>query len=200
MSLSGEQSSSFFGPLKGKTSTFLVDGREANIKFARTVVGMLSAASDACAVLDLDAFYSSDSDLIFSPLGGTAAKSSVLRVPEPGSDAENELSTLFELQQDIIIVDSLNSLYHLISLDEGSSRSRKLAFAVASLSYLARTNGKTVIMTMYRREGFLRGGTGRSISWLSDVTASVAVRGSDLVVRVERGSAWPGGAFSTRIP
>ena len=173
MSFSGEQTSSFFGPLKGKTTTFLVDGREANIQFARTVMGLLSAASSGCAVLDLDAFYSSDSDLIFSALGGAAAKSSVLRVPEPGSDMENEFSTLFELQQKIIIVDSLNSLYHLISKDEGSSRSRKLAFAVASLSYLAKTNGKTVIMTMYRREGFFRRGTGRSISGLSDVTASV---------------------------
>jgi hypothetical protein len=200
MSLSGEQSGSFFGPLKGKTTTFLVDGRETNTQFARTVMGLLSAASGGCAVLDLDAFYSSGSDRIFSALDGAAAETSVLRVPEPGSDTENEFSTLFELQQKVIIVDSLNSLYHLISLDEGSSRSRKLAFAVASLSYMARTNGKTVIMTMYRREGFFRRGTGRSISGLSDVTSSITVRGSELVARCERGSAWPGGAFSTRIP
>jgi hypothetical protein len=200
MSLSGEQSRSFFGPLKGKTTTFLVDGRRANTQFARTVVGLLSAANSGCAVLDLDAFYSSDSDLIFSAHDGSASKSSVLRVPEPGSDTEGEFSTLFEAQQKIIIVDSLNSLYHLISLDEGSSRSRKLAFAVASLSYLARTNGKTVIMTMYRREGFFRGGTARSISALSDMTASVTIKGNELVVSCERGSAWPGGAFSTRIP
>jgi len=65
---------------------------------------------------------------------------------------------------------------------------------------LARTNGKAVILSMYRREGFARWGTVRSISGLSDLTASVEARGRELLIRLERGPGWEGGVFSTRIP
>ncbi len=200
MSFDGQQAQSFFGPLTGRTATFLVEGREANLDFARTVVGLLAQTGDSCAVFDLDAFYSSNADAVFPRLPRAAAESTTLRVPEPGADIDEEFARLFESNQKVVLVDSLNSLYHLTSQEDGSSRSRKLMFAVAVLSYLARTNGKVVIVTMYRREGFTRSGTGRSISNLSDVTASVDVRGKELTVRVERGQAWPGGKFSTRIP
>jgi hypothetical protein len=99
-----------------------------------------------------------------------------------------------------VIVDSLNSIYHLISREDGSSRGRKLRFAISSLTYLARTNAKAVILSMYRREGFGHRGTGTSISGLSDITASVDARRRELLVRVERGPGWEGGVFSTRIP
>jgi hypothetical protein len=200
MSFSGRDARSFFDPLTGRTATFLLEGRQTNLDFARTMMGFLEQLGGSCAILDLDAFYSSNSDLILSPLGAAAARSSIIHVPEPGSDIEVDFSRLFEAQQRVVIVDSLNSLYHLVSMEDGSSRSRKLTFAVASLSYLARTNAKAVVLTMYRREGFSRSGTGRSISSLSDLTASVDIRGSELTVRSERGSAWPGGRFSTRIP
>ena len=200
MSFSGQQAQSFFGPLAGRTATFMLEGRQANLQFARAAVGFLAAGGDALTILDLDALYSSNSDRVLSQLPAAAAKSTVLRVPDPGSEIEGEFSRLFEAQQKVIIVDSLNSLYHLLSQEDGSARSRKLTFAVAALSYLARTNRKAVILTMYRREGFSRSGTGRSISRLSDVTASVDISDSELTVRIERGSAWPGGRFYTRIP
>ncbi len=197
MSFSGAEAHSFFDPLKGRTATFLLEGREANLDFARTVVGLVAKAGDTCTILDLDAFYASNSDRALQPFAGS--RSSTVRVPEPGSDIELELSRLFEAQQKVLVIDSLNSLYHLVSLEDSSSRSRKLAFAVASLSYLARTNGKVVIMSMYRREGFTHSGSGRSISSLSDLTVSVDVRGRELNFRSERGPAWPGGRFSIRI-
>jgi len=199
MSFSGQEARSFYGPLMGRTATFLLEGREANLGFARTAMGLLGATADACAILDLDAVYSSNADRILLPLRGRADASTV-KVPRPGSNIERELSSLFEAHQEVLIVDSLNSLYHLISLDDGSTRSRKLSFAVASLSYLARTNGKIVILTMYRREGFARSGTSRSISNLSDVTATVEIKGDEMMVRTDRGQAWPGRRFSTRIP
>jgi hypothetical protein len=199
MSAVGQEAQSFFNPLIGRTATFVLDGRQANLDFARTVMSLLAQAGSTCAILDLDALYSSNSDHIFSLLAPAEARSSILRIPEPGCDIESELSGLFNATQRVILVDSLNSLYHLISLEDGSSRSRKLTFAVASLSYLARTNAKAVILTMYRREGFPRSGTGRSISGLSDITATVDVRGQELTVRSERGSAWRS-VFLTRIP
>ncbi len=200
MSFGGRQAQSFFGPLLGRTATFILDGREANLSFARMVMGLLAEMGDSCAVLDLDALYSSNADVVFSSLQETSTDSTLILVPEPGAEIETEFARLFELNQKVVVVDSLNSLYHLVSQEDGTSRSRKLTFAVAGLSYLARTNGKAVILTMYRREGFIRSGTGRSISSLSDVTASVEVGGDELILRVERGQAWPGGRYSTRSP
>jgi len=198
MSFSEREAQSFFIPLRGRTATFMLDDRQANLDFARTVAGLLAKTSDAAAIFDLDAFYSSNSGRIFSHPGPPAE--AAIRVPEPGNDIEQEFAATFNGTQRVFILDSLNSFYHLISQEDGSSRSRKLNFAIASLTYLAKTNSKVVILSMYRREGFARWGMGRSISSLSDVTASVETRGQELIARIERGSGWDGGVFSTRIP
>jgi len=198
MSPSEHEAQSFFAPLRGRTATFLLDDRLANLDFACSVIGLLARTQDAVEILDLDAFYASNANHIFKSL--TSPATVTLRVPEPGADIEEEFAAAFEGNQGIVIVDSLNSFYHLISQENGSSRGRKLNFAIASLTYLARTNTKAVILSMYRREGFTRWGTGRSISGLSDITASVDTRGQDLYIRAERGPGWEGGVFSTRIP
>jgi hypothetical protein len=198
MSFSGDWARSFFGPLWGKAVTFVLDERKSNVQFARTIVSLANHSEETCSILDLDALYSSNADAIFSEPAGSGT--SRILLPPPGSEVELEFPRLFEAQQRIIIVDSLNSLYHLLSQDDTRSRGRKFAFAVESLSYLARANSKAAVLTMYRREGFTRQGRGRSISGLSDVTATVEVRADELMVRSERGKAWTGGRFSTRIP
>lgn len=157
---------------------------------------MLGASREPCAVLDLDAFYSSNAGLILTPLSGDSL--SEIRIPAPGSNIETEFSKLFETKQNVVIIDSLNTLYHLISMEDGNSRARKLAFALASLSYFARANAKVIILSMYRREGFSRLGRAKSISDLSDVTAFVELKGHDLTIRTERGVAWQSGGFSIR--
>ena len=200
MSLSGGAPGTFFGPLTGKTTTFVLDGRPANLSFARLVVGLLAQARSPCAVLDLDAFYSSNSGRIFPTMDPLTARSTEIRVPRPGTEIEREFSRLFGAKQKVVIVDSLNSLYHLLSLEDGSSRTRKLSFALAGLSYMARTNEKAVVLSMYRREGLSRAWTGRSISTLSEATVAVAIGGEGIEMTVEHGTAWPGGVFSTRIP
>jgi hypothetical protein len=200
MSFSRQQARLFSDPIVGKTTTFLVDGRQANLEFSSAMVALFAEAGHSCAILDLDAFYASNADRVFSRVTGDAARSTTLMVPAPGADVEGEFSRLFEAGQGVIIVDSLNSFYHLLSLEDGRSRSRKLTFAVAALSNLARNSAKAVIFTMYKREGFLRTGTGRSISGLSDVTASVEIKDGQAQVKCERGSAWSGRRFSISIP
>ena len=200
MSLSEDEPRLFLGPLTGKTTTFMLEGRQANLGFAAMVMGLVSRAGRSCAVFDLDAFYSSNADRVMARLDPAGARSMIMRIPEPGSDVELELSKLFETGQDVLVVDSLNTLYHLTSLEDGASRNRKLAFALASLSYFARAGRKAVILSMYRREGLFQAGTGRPISSLSDSTASVEVGDGEVNVTVERGSVWPGGAFLSRSP
>ena len=198
MSLGARGAQSFFAPFRGRTATFLLEDRLANLNFARSVISLLAQTPDAAEILDLDAFYASNADHIFKSLGSPATVT--LTVPAPGADIEEELAAMFEGDQRVVIVDSLNSLYHLLSQEDGSSRNRKLNFAIAALAYVARTDAKAVLLSMYRREGFTRWGTGRSISGLSDITASVDTRGQELLIRAERGPSWEGGAFSTRIP
>jgi hypothetical protein len=199
MSLSEGRGGSFLAPLAGKTSTFLMEGREANARFARTLMRSLASAGLSCIVLDLDAFYSSNADLIFAGLPGDPTSFQV-RIPQPGSDIEAEFSALFESERKAVVIDSLNSLYHLISMDDGSARGRKMMFALASLSLFARTNKRLVILSMYRREGLSKGGRGRSVANMSDITALAKMKDSGMEFRTERGSAWPGGALSIPSP
>jgi len=198
MSFSTREAQSFFAPLRGRTATFLLDDRPANLDFARSVIGLLAQTKNTAEIFDLDAFYASNADHIFRSLGSPTV--ATIRVPEPGAEIEEEFASVFEGNQGVVIVDSLNSFFHLLSQDDGSSRSRKLTFAIAGLAYLARTNSKAVILSMYRRESFTRWGIGRSISGLSDITASVDARGRELIIRAERGPGWEGGVFSIRIP
>jgi WD40 repeat protein len=200
MSFGAQQAHSFFGPLKGKTVTFLVDDRQTNLSFAKSIISLATIAVGGCAIFDIDAFYSSNSDGILSALPSSAAGSTRVYVPEPGVRIETVLPRFFKIESGVFIVDSLNTLYHLFSSSGASSRSRKLAFAVTSLSYLARTNEKTVLLTMYRREKAVRTGGGRSISDLSDTSVSVEAAGSELLMRCKRGAAWPDGMLSLRIP
>jgi len=196
MSFGVQQAYSFLGPLRGKTATFLVGSRQANLSLAKSITSLIAVTTSGCAIFDIDAFYSSNSDEILSALPQNAAKSTCVYVPQPGSSVEIELPRLFRAESGVFLVDSLNTLYHMFSSSGVSSRSRKLAFTVASLSYLARTNGKVILFTMYRRERTMRTGGGRSISDLSDTTISVEVTGSGLLLKCERGRAWPEGRFS----
>ncbi len=167
--------------------------------FAETAASLMALTGDGCTVLDLDALYSSNADRIFAGLPVTAARSTIIHVPEPDSSVETELAKLFATDSNVLIIDSLNSLHHLLSSDDARSRSRKLAFAIASLSYLARTDRKAVLFTMYRRERPGRTGAGRSITDLTDLAVSVEANASGVSMKCERGNAWPGGGFSAAV-
>jgi len=199
MSFGTQQAHSFFGPLKGKAATFLVESRQANLLFARSVLSLIAMTGSGCTIFDIDAFYSSNSNEILSALPSNAVKSTHVYIPEPRSSVETEFPRLFMAKSGVFIVNSLNTLHHLFSSSGVSSRSRKLAFAMASLSYLARTNEKTVLCTMYKREKTMRTGGGRSISDLSDMTVSVEATSSELLMKCERGTAWPERRFSLSI-
>jgi hypothetical protein len=196
LSFSGEeQGRLFLEPILGKTVTFLLSGREANLIFARAAMAFVTKTGRSCAVLDLDAFYASNADVILGPLPTDLMRLTKFTLPDPESKVEQELPRVLSSGAQVIIIDSFNTFHHLLSYGDGSTRGRKLSFAVASMSYLARTNGKAVILTMYRRGAAWRQGA-KPISDLSDVTAAVRVQGTGLSISCERGSAWPASTFS----
>ena len=186
-------------PISGMTATFLLSGREDNLAFARTAVALIARAGKSCAVLDLDALYASNADAIMGTLPANSLRLVTVTVPDAESRVEQELPRVLSSPAEVVIIDSFNTFFHLLSYEDDASRGRKLSFAVASMSYLARTSGKAVIFTMYKRGGIWRQGT-RPISALSEVTAAIRVQGSELLVSCERGKAWPEGRLSIRIP
>jgi hypothetical protein len=201
MSFSTRQGDPFMGPLYGRTTTFLVDSRRTNLALARTLVSSLTRNKVPCAVLDIDALYSSNSDYVFAPVSEDEARIAELLVPDPGAALEAGMADLLGTgPAKALIIDSLNSLYHLFSGGGRGSRNLNLGFAVALLSYIARTEKRAVLLTMYERERAARFGRRRSISDLSDLTVSVSMRGGELALRCERGSAWPGRGLSVSIP
>ena len=195
-----QRAHSFFSPLKGKTVTFLVDDRRTNLLLARTITLLSSAAGRRLAVFDIDAFYSTNSTEILSALPKDAAQSIHIYVPKLGWSIETEVARLFSTESDVLLLESLNTIYHLFSSSGVSSRSRKLAFSMASLSYLARIGTKPVLLIMYRRERVVRTERGGSISNLSDATVAVEINTSGLLMKCKRGNAWPEERFSLRFP
>lgn len=199
MSFSAGEAEAFIGPVAGKTTTFLLEGREDNVAFATAAISLVTKSGRTCSVLDLDALYSSNADTILGALPSSSLHRTSFIVPDPGSDVERELPRILSSGAEVVIIDSFNTFYHLLSHDDGASRGRKLSFAVASMSYLARTGSRPVFFTMYRRGGAWRQGT-RPISGLSDVTAAVRTQASELFLSCERGRAWPDGRLTIRIP
>jgi hypothetical protein len=177
--------------LRGRTATFTVEGRAANLAFAREVVAHCVREGGVCAVLDIDALYASNSDSILGGFTVEQARSVEVVVPEPGSPIEKSvLEIAASGQRRTVVIDSLNSLYHLLSVGARSHRVRELSFIVAMLSYLARVEASAVVMTMYRRERDLRFNRGPGISGLSDAAFTVIPAGGSMRLRCD--SEWPG--------
>ena len=196
MSFNTRRGDLFINPLSGYTTTFLVKERWTNLTFARSVLATLIWKRRPCTILDIDALYSSNSDYVFGLLSEEETRSIEIVVPRPGSDTMAEIADLLGSSPDrALIIDSLNSLYHLLSTNGHSSKNRNLAFVLALLSFVARTEKKAVFFTMYQRDKSINLRREKPISHLSDFTVVVSAKKGALSLKCERGSVWPGGAL-----
>ncbi len=196
MSIGVQRAKSFLDPLRGKLSVFVVKDRPSGLLLGRLLTSCASSLNSPYAVLDLDAFYASnfdfmkDSDL---PAGHNAAR---FQIPEVGSKvSEALLGFLRQGESKVLILDNLNSFFHLLSAEHPTSAARKLTFATAVMSQIARTNGVAFLCTIYERDGPIRRNRPRSFSENGDATVSVKVDEGRLVLRCRRGTLWPSGSF-----
>lgn len=196
MSFGRAEAESFFSPLVGKSTTFMVKSRGENLALARLILSAVSAIGATCTILDVDALYSSNPDATLSGMTWRTAARTTVVVPEPGGAMEVEVARLSSCESSVVVVDSLNSLYHLFEGED--TRSRKLSFGVAALTYSSRASGKATILTAYGRK--TPHSSGRSISDLSDCTVLVRAAGHDILLKCVRGSLWSGGTLSLRGP
>jgi hypothetical protein len=176
-----------FDSLFGHTVTFLVDGRRTNLALAKSMLSHLVKRSQSCIVLDVDALYASNSDYIFGPLSDDDVQRIELLVPEAGSNLRDEIGQLLGIDaQRVLVIDSLNSVFHLLPAERHGSRNRGLAFVLSLLSYLARVEGRTTFLTMYQR-GAGSGGK-NPISELSDLTINVTLTDGVLTLKGNGGN------------
>jgi hypothetical protein len=170
----GARGDNGFDSLLGHTVTFLVDGRRTNLTLARYLVESLTTRKRLCTVLDVDAFYASNSEYIFGSLSKDDSLGPELLIPGPGSDLKNEFGQVLGADpQRTLIIDSLNSVFHLLPAEGHGSRTRSLEFVISLLSHLSRIDGRTIFLTMYQRNYRLEGKN--SISGLSDNTIRVSL-------------------------
>jgi hypothetical protein len=95
-----------------------------------------------------------------------------------------------------LIVDDLNALYHLLSVDDRSAI-RELTAVAKILSYACRENRTMVFLTAYSPGETLRKETGqRSLLRIGDLSISMRVSDSTLRFRCDHGLAWSDNTFS----
>lgn len=197
MSFSAQQVRVFLGPLQGKVAVFLVPDRISNLALGQLFLSSLEAGGKTCTILDIDAFYASNSDLLAKSISGGLTENLWLYIPEVGTGAEDiVLHLLKERRSDVIIVDNLNSFFHLFSFDDRNSASRKFTFLMALLSYAAHSNNVSVLTTMYEREKPIPRRRDRSFSELGDVSLTVRHAGGRLTLRCDQCASWPDGTLS----
>jgi len=200
MSFSAWHKESFDSLLRGHTTTILLEDRETNLKFAKGILWNMALQGHPCSVLDFDALYSSNSTHLLSRLPEAQLQGTELIIPEPGSDLSEGLAALLDSDPSrVLIIDSLNSLYHLLAYAGDGSGNRNLGFVMAVLSRAARVEKRAVLLTMYRRERPVRFGRHRPIAELSDSTVSASLGPGSLRLRKEHGS-WPARDVSLPIP
>jgi hypothetical protein len=196
MSFGDGQSRLFLEPLAGKTAAFRLADRPSNIKFAIAILKLFGASRRGCRVLDLDAFYSSNLQTLVTSPSQESLSSTELTIPEPGSDVDGVLSDLFLTGYDKpLLIDSVNTLYQLISSRNPRAATRKFTFFVSALSSWARSNGGPALASIYDRRPEYYRKPSRSLADAFDVSVSVSTKDYGLAFKCERGTAWRGGTF-----
>jgi hypothetical protein len=197
MSFSAQQARSLLSPLRGKVAVFSVPDRISNLALGQLLLSSLEISGKTCTILDIDAFYSSNSDLFARDISHGQTEDVWLYVPEVGASAEDlVLHLLNERRSDSVIVDNLNSFFNLFSFDDRNSASRKFTFLMDLLSYLAHSNDVSVLVTLYEREKPIRRRRARSFSGLGDLSLTVGHTKGRLTLQCDGCEGWPDGALS----
>ena len=195
MSLNDRQSRLFLEPLSGKATAFRLSDRQTNLRFGAALLRLLAAEGLGARLLDMDAFYSSNADIITRGIPPERLAAFDFVVPEPGSDMEAALAATFRTADKPVIVDSANTVYQFLSTGNPRAATRKFGFFVSALSSWARTNGRPAFASIYDRRPAIRRRQSRSLADVFDNSVSLTTKPEGLSFRCERGSAWRGGGF-----
>ena len=192
------QAKAFLSPLQNKVTVFLVDGRASHLLLARFLLNCLCTTDNRSVVLDTDAMFASNSKGLASRLNEHCLENITLWIPSLDPTKASLVNLIFS-KYDVLIVDDLNTLYHLISMGDYSAI-RELTAMTRILSYFCRENGKTAFLTVYSAGESLKKVIGqRSLFRMGDI--SISTRTDDTAIRFtcDHGTAWLNNTFSVSL-
>jgi len=178
-----------------------LDNRATDLLFSRFLLSCLVRARNEVQVADINAFYSSNAQRI-AP--GSDAPNISLSLPPPGFAVEPWLIDFLIGAADaaVVVLDDLNTLYHLLSFDGSKRAGNRISFLMALTSFLARTRLQTIISKVYARNRPIQNSRrgARSLDRLGDLGVAVEYEASELTFACKNGSGWRGnGTFSVRV-
>jgi len=195
------EAEAFLTPLRAKSTVFLLDNRATDLLFSRFLLSCLVRTKNEVQVADINAFYSSNAQRI-AP--GFDAPNISLSLPPPGFAVEPWLIDFLIGAADaaVVVLDDLNTLYHLLSFDGSKRTGNRISFLMALTSFLARTRLQTIISKVYARNRPIQNSRrgARSLDRLGDLGVAVEYEASELTFACKNGSGWRGnGTFSVRV-
>jgi len=195
------EAEAFLTPLRAKSTVFLLDDRATDLLFSRFLLSCLVRARSEVLVADINAFYSSNAQRI-APESETP--NIRLSLPPPSFAVEPWIIDFLIGAPDaaVVILDDLNTLYHLLSFDGSKRAGNRMSFLIALTSFLARTRLQTIISKVYARNRPVQNGRrgARSLDRLGDLGVAVEYEASELTFTCKNGSGWRGdGTFSVRV-
>jgi hypothetical protein len=196
------EAEAFLTPLRSRSTVFLLDDRATDLLFSRFLLGCLVRTRKEALVADINAFYGSNAQRI-AP-GSDALQNINLALPPPGFAVEPWIVDFLIGAADpaVVILDDLNTLYHLLSFDGSKRAGNRISFLIALTSFLARTRPQTIVSKVYARNGPIQNGRrgARSLDRLGDLGVAVKYEASELTFTCKKGSVWRGdGTFSARV-
>jgi hypothetical protein len=195
------QAFAFLGPLRGRTSVFITPSRRRNSNVARFLLGCLAASRTRTIIFDTSSFYGTNIRKLTESLPKDFLQQSALIAPQEGLVLEESLAELLDLKTGAILIDDLNALHHLLSSDRRNSGIRQLFTFLRLLSYQARINGTSVLVTLYRAEPDSTPAkhVRRSLSAAADLQVSTDDNSGRITFRCSEVKGWPNSVFSAPV-
>lgn len=175
------QASKLLAPMKGALTVFLLHDAESREHLSRCLLGCAGVLSIETTVLDTDAYFASNMDLLVGK--APAPTGQLMTLPEGGLEVSS-LVPLLSSKTAMLLVDDLNSLYSL-----AAGGARQLGALMRMFSYNARLNGTWAVATAYMAElEERRTPNPRSVVTAGDVLVDTQMDGETLKLT------WPDGA------
>lgn len=177
----------------------MVPSRECDVLVMRFILRCLSTLRRQAVILDTSATMGSTAVRVGDGLDAKSLERIELHWLSEDASAETHLAFLVEEGLDVILIDDINSLHHLLSGNQGKLGMYRLLVFSRLLSYSARQNGSIVISTAYSSEVRGLGGGQVSLSAAGDMKVAVKLDGPRLVFKSATHSMWGGGSFVAEI-
>ncbi len=150
------------------------------------------------SIADINAFNSSNAERI-SPRSD--APNVTIHLPPPTFAVEPWIiDFLIYADAAVVILDDLNTIYHLLSFDSSRRVGNRMSFLMGLTSFLARMKRQTIISKAHALKRPVQNRRGaRSLDKLGDMGVSVESQVDGLTFRCRSGVGWRGGVFSVRV-